>query len=492
MKQKISKKERWNKIQDKILTKAGTLANQRHLGALRDGFALVVPLLIAASVGVIFMTFIFGGWETTSTSLLGWISWGIPGQVETTDEGIVKFIDGSVAQQISQMGFAVFNTVWKGIFDFLAIYATLTISYSLARIKGTKDTFIAPLISLGAFMILTYGDVSYFGSKGLMVAILTSILSVEIFTFFEKSKRLEIKMPAGVPPAVGRSFSKLFPTIFTLLIFIGFQAPFLIITSFTTGFGSGDWFSVAKAISVGIQAPFLEMASGDVGSFGIGMTYVFFSGLLWFIGLHGTNILDGVFVPIMIAGLEQNKKFIEEKIGSPTVLTQGTLYNFVFFGGTGVTLALIIVGLIFSKKRSEREIIKFGGPAGIFNINEPIIFGIPLVLNFTYFIPFMLSQMTLFVTTWLSIQVFQIVKPGIIAAPWTSPAIIGGFLVTAHWTGIVLAAFNLIIACLIWMPFVLISNHQAKKRGEELVKIDYRAGANKIKMFFKKKKNKIE
>ena len=488
MNQKVDKKDHWKNFLDKVMMKVGSLANQRHLCALRDGIALLVPLLIAASVGVITMTFIFGAWETTSTSLLGWITWGIPGQVMTDDKGIVKFVDGSVAQMISSAGESVFKTIWKAVFDFISIYAALSISYSLARVKGTKDTFIAPLISLGAFMILTYGDVDFFGSKGLLVSILASITSIEIFTFFEKSKRLEIKMPLGVPPAVGRGFSKLFPTIFTLLIFVGFQAPFLIITSLTTGFEGNNWFSVAKAISDGIQAPFLEMASGDVGSFGIGMTYVFFSGLLWFIGLHGTNILDGVFVPIMIAGLEQNKKFIEEKIGSPTVLTQGTLYNFVFFGGTGVTLALIIVGLIFSKKRSEREIIKFGGPAGIFNINEPIIFGIPLVLNFTYFIPFMLSQMTLFVTTWLSIQVFQIVKPGIIAAPWTSPAIIGGFLVTAHWSGIALATVNLTIACLIWMPFVWISNHQAKKSGEELVKIDYQAGAKKIKMFFKKEK----
>ena len=489
MNQKVDKKNHWKNFLDKVMMKAGSLANQRHLCALRDGFALLVPLLIAASVGVIAMTFIFGGWETTSTSLLGWITWGIPGQVMTDDKGIVKFVDGSVAQMISTAGETVFKTIWKAIFDFISVYASLSISYSLARVKGTKDTFIAPLISLGAFMILTYGDITFFGSKGLLVAILASITSIEIFTFFEKSKRLEIKMPAGVPPAVGRGFSKLFPTIFTLLIFVGFQAPFLIITLLTTtGFDGDNLFSVAKAISDGIQAPFLEMANGQTGSFAIGMTYVFFSGLLWFIGLHGTNILDGVFGPIFFAGLEKNAGITNGSItGDPTVLTKGTLYNFVFFGGAGVTLALIIVGLFFSKRKAEREVIKFGGSAGIFNINEPIIFGVPLVLNFTYLIPFMFSQVTLFVTTWLSIQVFQIVKPGIVEAPWTSPAIIGGFLVTTDWTGAVLAAVNLVIACLIWMPFVWISNRQAKKRGEELVKIDYRGGFDKVKSLFKKR-----
>ena len=483
----MTSKFKWKKFAEVVTTKLSGLANQRHLGALRDGFALLVPLLIAASVGVIFMTFIFGGWETTSTSLLGWITWGIPGQVGEID-GAITFLPGSVAKQISDIGVAVFNTIWKGIFDFLAIFAALTISYSLARIKGTKDTFIAPLISLGGFMIFTYGDVNFFGSKGLLVAILTSIISVELFSYFEKNERLQVKMPAGVPPAVGRSFSKLFPTIFTLLILIGLQAPFLITTALTTGFGAGPWFSIAKAVSVGIQAPFLELASGQTGAFSIGMAYVFFSGLLWFIGLHGTNILDGVFAPFMIAGLENNQNLVSGAItGEPTVLTQGTLYNFIFFGGTGVTLALIMMGLIFAKRKSEREVMKFGGPAGIFNINEPIIFGIPLVLNFTYFIPFMLSQMTLFVTTWLAIQVFKIVPPGFVVAPWTAPALVGGFLVTASWKGIILAAFNLTLACLIWLPFIFISNRQAKKTGEELVKVDFRAGGQKIKTFFSKK-----
>lgn len=479
---KIKFKNGWNST----LNQFGKLGEQRHMAALRDGFALLVPLIVAASIGVICMTFVFGWWDTTSTSILGWITWGIPGQV-FTDEGIVKFVEGSIAHQISSVGTFIFYAIWKGIFSFLAIFSTLTIAYSLSRIKGIKDPFISSLVGLGSFMILSYGQISLFNSGGLLLSIISSIVSIELYAIFEKNEKLQLKMPIGVPPAVGRSFSKLFPTMFTLLIMVAFQAPFIIIHFIGTGFGPGDLFSFGQVISVGIQAPFLNLASGNTGSYIIGFTFIVFGAILWFFGLHGQNILSGIFSPIMIAGLETNQKFKETGVGSPTFLADGTQDAFIFFGGTGTTLAVVIIGLFLAKKKSEREIIKFGAGPSVFNINEPIVFGLPLVLNFTYVIPFIFSQMALFTTTWLAIEIFKWVPPVIIKIPWTTPVLIGGFLATSSWQGIILSFFNLVLASLIWAPFILISNSRAKKEGIELVKIDYRGGFNKIKEKFGKK-----
>lgn len=474
-------KEKFSRGWNASLNQMGKLGEQRHMAALRDGFALLVPLIVAASIGVICMTFVFGWWDTVSTSILGWITWAIPGQVFIDQNGIVKFVANSVAFEISANGTFIFYTIWKGIFSYLSIFATLTISYSLARIKGIKDPFIAAAIGLGAFMILTYGQPSLFGATGLMVAMLSSILSIELFSFFEKNPKLELKMPAGVPPAVGRSFSKLFPTMFTLLLILTLQAPFLIITALGTGMGWGDWFSIGKAISDGIQAPFLELVNSSTGSFTIGFVYVFFGAFLWFFGLHGTNILTGVFSAVFIAGLDNNLRYKAGELGlSPTVIADGTFDAFIFFGGIGSALALVFVGLLFSKKKAEREIMKFGAAPTVFNINEPIIFGLPLVLNFTYLIPFVFSQVTLFVITWLTIEVWQLVPPVIIKIPWTTPLAIGGFLATSSWQGILLSLFNFAVASVIWFPFILLSNKQAKKRGEEIVKIDYRGGVKQL------------
>lgn len=487
-----STKQKWSNRWEALLNQLGKLGEQRHLAALRDGFALLVPLMIAASVGVICMTFVFGWWQTTSTSILGWITWAIPGQVHTVN-GIVDFVPNSVAHRISATGTFVFYTIWKGIFSYLSIFSTLTISYSFARIKGTKDQFIASLIGLGSFMILTYGNTRLFDSNGLLVSIISSLISIELYTYFESKEKLQIKMPAGIPPAVGRSFSKLFPTIFTLVIMIAIQAPFLIVTGLTTGFGNGDWFSLGQAISTGIQAPFLDLASNSSGSYAIGFIFVVFGAMLWFLGLHGSNILTGIFSPVYLAGLANNQQFISTGLGAPTIIADGSQDAFIYFGGTGTTLALVLMGLLFAKKKVEREILKFGAGPAIFNINEPIIFGLPLVLNFTYVIPFIFSQGVLFTTSWLAIEVLKWVPPVIVKIPWTTPVLIGGFLATSSWQGMLLAGFNYILACFIWLPFVWISNSQAKKRGEELVHINYKDGFNNFqKRLFKSKNKKVK
>ena len=466
-----------------FLNSMGKIAEQKHMSSLRDGFALLVPLIIAASFGVICMTFVFGWWDTAATSILGWISWGIPGQMIKNSSNSWVFAPNSVALQISTIGTFIFYTIWKGIFSFLSIFATLTIAYSFSRIKQVKDPFLTSLVALGSFMILSYGSNSLFGADGMLVSIIASLLSVELFTLFEKNKKLEIKMPAGVPPAVSRSFSKLFPTVFTLLCMVGLQAPFILAWGIGTANGVGDAFGFGHAISFAIQAPFIELASDTTSSLTIGLVYTFFVSFLWFFGIHGTNILLAVFSPLSIALLERNQQIAAGEITgnpSPSAMADGTLDAFVFFGGVGATLAFVLVGLIVSKRKETREIIKFGGPSALFNINEPLIFGVPLILNVSYAIPFIIIQPILYVITWLAIEKFGWVPGVIVKIPFTSPLGIGGFLAVASWEGIVLSLLNFAIACFIYTPFVVFANNKAKRNNEELVKIEYKAAWNKL------------
>lgn len=469
-----------------FVMRMGKMAEQRHMAALRDGFALLVPLIIAASLGVICMTFIFGWWDTTQTSILGWITWGIPGQViefKDTAGNLSKitFVDGSVAKQISTAGAFIFFTIWKGIFNFLSIFVVLTISYSLSRVKKVKDPFISSLVGLGSFLILTYGDAGLFGSGGMLVAIIAALLSIELYSVFERSKRLEIRMPAGVPPAVARAFSKLLPTTFTLMLMIALQAPFIIVALCSFGAFTFDAFGFGQAISTAVQAPFIQLVADPNASLSIGLVYTFATALLWFVGIHGTNVLMGVFSPIALLLLDQNQKIKAGEItGNYSAFADGTWDAFMFFGGTGTTLALVLIALFIAKSKSMREIIKFGGPSAVFNINEPLLFGVPLILNFTYVIPFIIVQPILYLITWLCIEQWQIVPPVIVKIPWTTPLGIGGFLATSSWEGIILALFNFAIACGIYTPFVIFANKRAKKNNEELIKIDYKGGYEKI------------
>lgn len=475
---------------DVSVGRMGKLAEQPHMAALRDGFALILPLIIAASIGVIMMTFVFGWWDTVSTSILGWIAMLIDGQtIVNADTNVIQFAPGSLMSEISAYGTFIFYPIWKGVFSFLSLFITLTISYSMARTRNAKDPFIACLVGLAAFLILTYGDANLFGANGMLVAILSSLVSMELYTKFEKTKKLELKMPTGVPPAVARSFSKLFPAIFTLLIMLGIQAPFVVLNALLTSATVGDSFGIGHAISGVIQAPFLGLASSNSGSLALGLIYTMAVGTLWFFGVHGTNVLEGIFKPIFISLMGINLAYRTNPIENPnfSAIGGGSIDAYVFFGGAGVTLAFVLLALFLSKSKATREVIKFGGPAAIFNINEPILFGIPMILNFKFFIPFVFISPILYVMTWLSIEVFKFVPPTIIMIPWTSPVIVGGFL-AGGWQGAVLAAFNFIIALAIYTPFILMANKSAKKNNEELVKIDYKEGFNKIKSKIMRKK----
>ncbi|MGL4947890.1 MAG: PTS sugar transporter subunit IIC [Mycoplasma sp.] len=469
-------KRGWNVF----LVRMGKLAEQRHMAALRDGFALLVPLIIAASLGVLCMTFVFGWWDTTQTSILGWITWGIPGQVYDAGGGAWKFVDNSVAHVISKTGTAIFYTLWHGIFDHLSLFVAITLGYAAARANKVKDPFMGSVISFGAFMILIYADKSLMGATGMLVAIFASLVSMELYSRFERSEKLEIKMPNGVPPAVARAFSKLLPSAFTLLLMVGIQTPFIIfevVSKGTASFGFGFGQSIATAV----QAPFIALVQDPGASLAIGLVYTFFTALLWFVGIHGTNVLMGVFSPIAITLLATNQQLRAEGATEGfSAFADGTWDAFMFFGGTGATLAFVIVALFICKTKATREIVKFGGPSSVFNINEPLLFGVPMILNFSYAIPFIIVQPILYVITWLCIEKFGIVPGVIVKIPWTSPVIIGGLLAVASWEGAVLALFNLIVAVAVWAPFVIIANNKAKKAGEELVEIDYKGGFQKI------------
>ncbi|MGL4952042.1 MAG: PTS sugar transporter subunit IIC [Mycoplasma sp.] len=494
----VSKKDKIQHGWNIFVGRMGKLAEQRHMAALRDGFSLLVPLIIAASLGVLCMTFVFGWWDTTQTSILGWISWGVPGQViqAVNNEGNAigyKFAEGSVAFLISKTGAAIFYTIWHGIFDHLSLFVVITLGYAAARVNKVKDPFIGSIVSLGAFMILIYSDKGLMGANGMIVAILASLVSMELFAIFERSKKLEIKMPNGVPPAVARAFSKLLPTIFTLMIMVALQVPFIVFEMISKGDVSFG-FGLGQSISVAIQAPFISLVSNPNASLTIGIVYTFFTALLWFVGIHGTNVLMGVFSPIAITLLAKNQEYVASggATGSISTFADGTWDAFMFFGGTGTTLAFVLIALFICKTKATREVLKFGGPSSVFNINEPLLFGVPLILNFSYAVPFIIVQPVLYVITWLCIEKFKIVPPVIVKIPWTSPVIIGGFLAVAHWSGALLAAFNFMVAVLIYLPFVMMANVKAAKAGEELVKIEYKEGFKKIGAKLNSKFNKNE
>lgn len=489
---------------DLTITQMGRFGANKVLMTISDSFAMLIPVLIAGSLAIILRIFVFANNDAVSTSILGWIGMLQTLSINGSIEQVASLTDASIAgfgpivmdadnimrfnpffnmtngmaiyPLVSSIGSNIFVPLQVGVFDHISLFVVMAVSYNVARQNNSSSPILAILIGTGSFLMISGGSAGFLfwanqtlpmDASRLLPAMLAGFVFVSLFEWLSKNPKMHIKMADGVPPAVSTSFAKLFPAIIALLIAIGVNGLFSG-SAYFAGLGS---YSLAAAISDAVQAPFFGIISSGDAQLGLGIFYVTAVSFLWFFGLHGSNVIGGVFSPILIAGTLQNEVALGPNgdINNITVISGGVFDSFIFFGGAGATLALLIATLIISKRQSAREITAFAGPPAIFNINEPIIYGYPIVLNFTLFVPFILNQIILFVITYLAIIEFKLVPAPTVIIPWTSPVGVGAFLATQSWEGIVLAFLNLAIAVLAYIPFVMLANKQAKLKGEELV-----------------------
>lgn len=473
---KVKYKSKYNKFVDNCLSAFGKLGSNKQLSSLRDGFAMITPLMIVGALGVVFIVFIFGGWGSHNASFLGLIAraltigktpdaTGIYQSVGVQiNDGMLTFLDGSNFARISQIGEKIFGALWDAtIGGALSLYTAFSIGYFYSRVRSSSQPAIAGLISLASFFILTGFDAQLFGPKGSLVSILTAFVSMEIYCRLEKSKKLFLKMPSGVPPAVATSFSKLFPAMILLAGLTLTNVPFVVLNIL---YGTSSA-SLGSAIYTGLQAPFETLAANPNGQLGIGLLFIILVGFFWFFGLHGSNILDGAVNPIWFVLLAMNTNALQNGEMPTQAIAKGFWDSYVYIGGTGATLALLVGTLMFSRRKDTREISKFSIPAGIFQINEPVTFGYPMVLNVNFFIPYVLLMPILTIISWLAISILHWVPGGIVPIPWSTPMILGGFLHTGSWKGALLAIFNFVFAILFYLPFIFAYNRKAKKEGIE-------------------------
>ena len=233
----------------------------------------------------------------------------------------------------------------------------------------------------------------------------------------------------------------------------------------------GNGWTFADTMFIGLQAPFLKLASDPSANFGLAFLYVLLIGFFWFFGLHGTNIVNGVFIfwlPLVLLSIDHKAN----GVGDPSMTNAdypafvgGTFDAYIFLGGTGATLAWIFMTLMLKRRKEEVEVAKFALPSGVFQINEPVTFGVPMVANPIYAIPYIFTMPVLVVSSWLAMDVFHAVPPVIVQIPWTLPVGMGGLFATGFaFQGMLLAVANLLIAMAIWAPFVLLSGRVNRAR----------------------------
>ena len=329
-------------------------------------------------------------------------------------------------------------------FGILAVVACFAIAFDLGtRLK--QDPLVSAVIATVIFMMIQINPADQrfladgLGSKGLFTAILIAPICVRIVKLFT-DLNLVIKLPAGVPQMVYESFLSLIPLFFLVVVFW--------LIRFVAHVDINDL--VQRAFS-----PLLFALNTLPGI----LVYALLVTILWSVGINGDNALDAIVSPIFFKYLLDNIAAMRDHQPLPFITANGFFSTFVNIGGTGATIALALV-LWNSKEPGYRKVARLSLPTQIFNINEPIFFGLPIVLNPMFMIPYVLSALILTTGSYL-LMYFNLIHRPFINVPWTTPPIIGQYLVTGgDWRAAVWGAISIVIAMLIYFPFAKAAERQ--------------------------------
>lgn len=452
-----------NKFMMKFMEIGGRIGANKHMTALRDAFAYAMPLIMAGALATTFNNVLFSEGSVLA-SLIG------------SDNAFIQFTNTYIVP-------------WFGALDIGTLsMLSLAVVAGIAYIRATQediDPITTVMVALGTFFILQpisrVSDVSpwitnYFGSMGLFVALFVGLGASEIFTRITK-KGWTIKMPEMVPPAVGKGFAAIIPGGITFLSFA--LIPWLFATQF---FGMGlpvDAAGVEITNLFGyiedlIMTPLINLYTGaDQDAFfaalGGAVFIDFLKQFFWFFGLHGANMIAPVINSVFL-GFDTANATAFAAGASADELYKWTSVSWTIFvnhGGSGATLGLLIAMKFLNKRPDSEAIANLSMGPGFFQINEPIIFGIPMVLNPIYSIPF------IFVSPILTAVAFTSVYMGFGAAPvntvpWTTPPVIGALLATNFdIASAVLALGTLLLSAVLYAPFVILANKEYEKQAEE-------------------------
>ena len=404
-----------DKISEKILPLANALGQNRYLTVLRDAFMLSFPITMFGSIVVVINNLPFFNDAT---------------------KGTLSTLFGN-GQNATMSIMTVFVTFGIGYY--------LSKSYDVEGIFGGAVSFASFLILTPFFMTTESGEtvtgvlsLDRLGAKGMFIGMIAAFLAAEIYCRVTK-RGWQIKMPDGVPPAVTKSFAALIPAIVTLTIF-------LMINAIMTGVFHANLHDVIYEL---IQKPLTGLGSSLPAT----LLALFLVQFLWFFGLHGQIIVNSVMDPIWNTLMLDNLEAYQN--GEPFMETFT-----VGLGGSGMTLAVVILMAFVLKKKQYRDVGRLALAPGIFNVNEPAIFGMPIVLNATILIPWVVAPLVVTTFNYLVMAAGLVPAPTGVSVPWTVPVIASGVLATNSWLGGLLQVIDVVLVGMIWYPFLRILDRQ--------------------------------
>lgn len=395
---------------NRVLVPALTaLSENTYLAAIRAGMVSVVPLTIVGGLFIIVAFLPLAGWDKRI-------------------EPYLPLVQAPVT----------------ATFGLLSVFACFAIGYDLGK-RLKQEAVVSATLATVVFLLiqLRLEDQSLtmdnLGSKGLFTAILIALVSVRVQKFFT-DKNVVIKLPENVPPVVYESFLSLSPLCFLVIVFWGIR------------------FVLGVDINALVQRA-LEPVVFALNTLPGILVYAFLVTLLWSVGINGDNAMDAIVAPIFLQYLTANVAAVTSGQPVPYVTAYGFFTTFVNVGGTGATLALALV-MFNSKDPGFRKVSRISLPTQVFQINEPIFFGFPIVLNPVFMVPYILNALLLTAGTYLLMSWHLINRP-VVNVPWTTPPIIGHYLVSGgDWRAAVWGVASIALAMVVYYPFAKIAERQ--------------------------------
>ncbi len=418
-------------VEEKLVPVISKITNTRYFTALRSGFMVIMPLTIIGSIFMLITDFPLAGYPEFMAGIFG-ANWD-------------SFLAPAYRATFNMMGFMFAGTMAYKLAE----------TYELDSLSSMVLSLVAYVVVTPKFVTTESGEIvnrvlsfNWLGTKGIITAIVVAIVSVEIYRFCVKHN-ISIKMPDSVPEMVSKSFSALIPGIMIVTAMLVING-ICIVT-----FGSLHEF-IYKVLQVPLQG-----LTANIFSISI---IAGLNGFLWWFGIHPT-VVNSIVNPLLYANADMNQTL--QLAGNLTAATGnfGTIQmidQFATIGGAGMTIGLLISMLLVARSSRLKTMSKLSAIPALFNINEPLVFGLPIVFNPLMLIPVTLAPIVSVLIAYFAMVIGFMPLFNSTMAPWSTPFIFSGFI-TSGTAGVIVQIIAVVASTLIYLPFVKALDNQYKK-----------------------------
>lgn len=407
--------------------------------AIRNGLVMILPILLLGSFALIFNSLPIDAYQTF---------------IKTQMNGVFS---------------SVFQFIYDATFGLLSVYITFSISMNYARQKRFRESYVfgGAITAIACFFILSGTEAgnltgSYLDARGMFTGILSAIIISKLYSMIVDHIKLPIKLYAD---GIDVDFNDAIFVTVPALILVSAVAVFnyILCTVFDVSSFHELYTNVANHF-------FDVLGRSFVG----GLVFVVMSSIMWFFGIHGSDVLEGVVQSLFKPALQENINQIALGLKPTEIFTKQFLDIFILMGGCGASLSLLICILVFSKRKINRNLARLALFPGLFNINELLVFGLPIIYNPIMLIPFITTPIVLFFISYAALAL-ELVPVITTEVTWTTPIIFSGYIATGSIAGSILQIINLCIGIMIYLPFVRIydkhKNNEAVHRMEKLTEL---------------------